>query len=322
MKGYAVILISLIVLAFNANAYYLGEELSIESNCITPDSISFFLVNNTPETHNYSIEANDAQKSWLNLNSKWIAVEPLAFSLNAGKEKELTLFVVPSCNTESTSYDVSFQVNEDNFSSIEEINVNVFETKKLLMSASSKRSLVEQCGSNIIDVNLKNNSNHEMTVLLSMVPFASGKESFDRTEINLRAFEERTENIPVEIYCNAFLGKTEVVFNGKIKDSLLPASSAEAHFNIQAPKENIVLLEEVAVENDEDGPLIGLFFLSDSNQIPITIIVLVFLAVVVFIFYNQSTNRSRKERTAEKSTKRALNDAFKKTAPARMYLKA
>ena len=205
-----IFLIGFVLFLFgSAHAVQLTGDFLLETDCSAPASATYILRNNSSATETYTISAIGENRDWINLNGKWIGLEPLKITLGSGSSKEIYAFVKPQdCYVVPGLYTLRIEISNGT-TIIEEIIIEVTETRKLEVSLVQETKLVSQCESAEFKINIKNTGEKSeiVTVDIENVPKAWVKLS--STELFLEKGKEKQVMLELQPECNASAKKHE-----------------------------------------------------------------------------------------------------------------
>lgn len=302
ITGLTLLLIA-IILSINANAYYIDTDLTFSTNCLQPSYKNFNLVNDTHSRKHYIISANGSNSSWLNINGKYIFFEPLNFYLNAGERKELTLFVVPNCDTEKGLYNIMLTIREDNKEYTETVKAFVTQLKNVFLSTENNNILVEKCNERTFNLIVKNNSPFNEKIKLYTEGYTEQLISFTENPINLKSNEEKKITVKIKAPCYIKAEEKTLKITAIIEGTAL-MTTKEVTLKIMENKEQITETKETQ-ENTKEKPT-AFLILNESNSW-FWILLLVLLTIITLTYlYNKGIIATPSHIQAEKRTMKII----------------
>jgi len=296
--GLALILLG-IILSINVNAYFIDSELSFNADCLNVSYKNFNLINNTNTRQHYILSASGLNASWLNINGKNLNVFPFEFYLNSGEKKPITLFVLPNCSAKGF-YTLNLNVREGSNEFIETIKVNVNETKNVLMNASEKTILLEKCSERIIEITLKNPTQLNERINLTIENYPLELVSFSENNIFLEKNSEKKIKAKIKAECNAREENKTIKLIALIEKTSIKKEE-ELNIKIIENKNNYVN-KETSNENNEEKKPIALILLTENNSWLLLLIFLLLIFIILYYLYAKRLIPTNAEIEAEKRT--------------------
>jgi len=224
INKYTFIGLVLILVSMGARADFVSGEFELEATCFEAVFANYDFKNNWAETVTYKLTATGDGAEWVNVNGKWIAKEPLVFTLGPGESKILYAYFKPCCWTKPGDYIIGLQYSSKKGVKTRNITLTVLESRDIELIVTPEKLVLGQCQAGEFEIKVRNNSRIGETIQLGTSGLDSEWLELGSEEFYLEDGGERIVQLSVVPGCTEALKEYPGKITAKIKNTELSTS--------------------------------------------------------------------------------------------------